>query len=129
MKGSAMFENTKAFSGFSVDDIGAAKKFYGETLGIRVSEVGAGLLTLHIAGDRDIIVYTKPIHEPATFTILNFPVDDIDQAVDELSRRGIEFLRYDGFTQDDKGIARGDEGPPIAWFTDPAGNILAVLQE
>jgi predicted enzyme related to lactoylglutathione lyase len=129
MKGSAMFENTKAFSGFSVDDIGAAKKFYGETLGIRVSEVGAGLLTLHIAGDRDIIVYPKPNHEPATFTILNFPVDDIDQAVDELSRRGIEFLRYDGFSQDDKGIARGDEGPPIAWFTDPAGNILAVLQE
>jgi len=124
-----MFENTKAFSGFSVDDIGAAKKFYGETLGIRVSELGAGLLTLHIAGDRDIIVYPKPNHEPATFTILNFPVDDIDQAVDELSRRGIEFLRYDGFSQDDKGIARGDEGPPIAWFTDPAGNILAVLQE
>lgn len=124
-----MFENTKAFSGFSVDDIEAAKKFYGETLGIRVSELGAGLLTLHIAGDRDIIVYPKPNHEPATFTILNFPVDDIDQAVDELSRRGIEFLRYDGFSQDDKGIARGDEGPPIAWFTDPAGNILAVLQE
>jgi predicted enzyme related to lactoylglutathione lyase len=129
MKGSAMFENTKAFSGFSVDDIEAAKKFYGETLGIRVSELGAGLLTLHIAGDRDIIVYPKPNHEPATFTILNFPVDDIDQAVDELSRRGIEFLRYEGFSQDDKGIARGDEGPPIAWFTDPAGNILAVLQE
>ncbi|HEX6325228.1 MAG TPA: VOC family protein [Jiangellaceae bacterium] len=124
-----MFENTKAFSGFSVDDIGAAKKFYGETLGIRVSELGAGLLTLHIAGDRDIIVYPKPNHEPATFTILNFPVDDIDQAVDELNRRGIEFLRYEGFAQDDKGIARGDEGPPIAWFTDPAGNILAVLQE
>jgi len=124
-----MFENTKAFSGFSVDDIEAAKQFYGETLGIRVSELGAGLLTLHIAGDRDIIVYPKPNHEPATFTILNFPVDDIDQAVDELSRRGIEFLRYDGFSQDDKGIARGDEGPPIAWFTDPAGNILAVLQE
>jgi predicted enzyme related to lactoylglutathione lyase len=124
-----MFENTKAFSGFSVDDIGAAKKFYGETLGIRVSELGAGLLTLHIAGDRDIIVYPKSDHEPATYTILNFPVDDIDQAVDELSRRGIEFLRYDGFSQDEKGIARGDEGPPIAWFTDPAGNILAVLQE
>jgi predicted enzyme related to lactoylglutathione lyase len=124
-----MFENTKAFSGFSVDDIGAAKKFYGETLGIRVSELGNGLLTLHIAGGRDIIVYSKPNHEPATFTILNFPVDDIDRAVDELSRRGVEFLRYDGFSQDEKGIARGDEGPPIAWFTDPAGNILAVLQE
>ncbi|HEX6336364.1 MAG TPA: VOC family protein [Jiangellaceae bacterium] len=124
-----MFENTKAFSGFSVDDIGAAKKFYGETLGIRVSELGAGLFTLHIAGGRDIIVYPKANHEPATFTILNFPVDDIEQAVDELGRRGIEFLHYDGFSQDEKGIARGDEGPPIAWFTDPAGNILAVLQE
>ena len=124
-----MFENTKAFSGFSVDDVEAAKKFYGEKLGIRVSELGAGLLTLHIAGGRDIIVYPKANHEPATYTILNFPVDDIDQAVDELSRRGIEFLRYDGFSQDEKGIARGDEGPPIAWFTDPAGNILAVLQE
>ena len=124
-----MFENTAAFSGFSVDDIDAAKKFYGETLGIRVSELGTGLLTLHVAGGRDIIVYSKPNHEPATYTILNFPVDDIDQAVDELSRRGVEFLRYDGFSQDDKGIARGDEGPPIAWFTDPAGNILAVLAE
>lgn len=124
-----MFENTKAFSGFSVDDIGAAKKFYGETLGIRVSELGNGLLTLHIAGGRDILVYPKPNHEPATYTILNFPVDDIDRAVDELSRRGVEFLRYDEFSQDEKGIARGDEGPPIAWFTDPAGNILAVLQE
>lgn len=129
MKGSAMFENTKAFSGFAVDDIGAAKKFYGETLGIRVSELGNGLLTLHIAGDRDIIVYPKSDHEPATYTILNFPVDDIDRTVDELSLRGISFLRYDGFSQDEKGIARGDEGPPIAWFTDPAGNILAVLQE
>jgi predicted enzyme related to lactoylglutathione lyase len=129
MKGSAMFENTKAFSGFAVDDIGAAKRFYGETLGIRVSELGNGLLTLHIAGDRDIIVYPKSDHEPATYTILNFPVDDIDRAVEELSLQGISFLRYDGFSQDEKGIARGDEGPPIAWFTDPAGNILAVLEE
>jgi predicted enzyme related to lactoylglutathione lyase len=129
MKGSAMFENTKAFSGFAVDDIGAAKRFYGETLGIRVSELGNGLLTLHIAGDRDIIVYAKSDHEPATYTILNFPVDDIDRAVEELSLQGISFLRYDGFSQDEKGIARGDEGPPIAWFTDPAGNILAVLEE
>ena len=124
-----MFENTKAFSGFSVDDLGAAKKFYGETLGIRVSELGAGLLNLHIAGDRDIVVYPKPNHQPATYTILNCPVDDIDQAVDELGRRGVEFLRYEGFSQDEKGIARGDDGPPIAWFTDPAGNILSVLQE
>jgi predicted enzyme related to lactoylglutathione lyase len=124
-----MFENTKAFSGFAVDDIGAAKRFYSETLGIRVSELGNGLLTLHIAGDRDIIVYPKSDHEPATYTILNFPVDDIDRAVEELSLQGISFLRYDGFSQDEKGIARGDEGPPIAWFTDPAGNILAVLEE
>ncbi|HEU4540681.1 MAG TPA: VOC family protein [Jiangellaceae bacterium] len=124
-----MFENTKAFSGFSVDDIGAAKKFYGETLGIRVSESGMGLLTLHIAGDRNILVYPKSNHQPATYTILNFPVDNIDEAVDELSRRGVEFQRYEGFSQDEKGIAREDEGPPIAWFTDPAGNILSVLEE
>ncbi len=125
-----MFENTKAFSGFSVDDTEAARKFYGETLGIRVSDAGmGGLLVLHIAGDRDILIYPKPNHQPATFTILNFPVDDIDEAVDELSRRGVEFLRYDGFGQDEKGIARGPEGPPIAWFTDPAGNVLSVLQE
>ncbi|HEX6232431.1 MAG TPA: VOC family protein [Jiangellaceae bacterium] len=124
-----MFEHTKAFSGFSVDDIDAARKFYGETLGIRVSEPGMGLLALHIASDRDIIVYPKANHQPATYTILNFPVDDIDQAVAELSRRGIEFLFYEGFAQDENGIARGDEGPPIAWFTDPAGNILSVLEE
>ena len=97
---------------------------------MKVSE-DHGLLTLHIAGDRDTLVYPKPDHTPATFTILNFPVDDIDQAVDELTRRGVRFLRYDGFEQDEKGIARpaAGEGPPIAWFTDPAGNILSVLQE
>jgi predicted enzyme related to lactoylglutathione lyase len=124
-----MFESTKAFSGFSVDDIDAAKKFYGETLGIRVSIEAMGLLALHIAGGRDILVYPKPNHEPATYTILNFPVDDVDKAVDELARRGIEFLRYEGFEQDEKGIARDDQGPAIAWFTDPAGNILSVLEE
>jgi hypothetical protein len=86
------------------------------------------LLTLHIAGDRDTLVYEKPDHTPATYTILNFPVDDIDKAVDELSARGVRFERYDGFDQDEKGIARG-EGPYIAWFTDPAGNVLSVLQE
>lgn len=121
-----MFDTTKAFSGFSVDDIDAARKFYGETLGLRVTEE-QGFLTLHLAGDRDIMVYPKPDHTPATFTILNFPVDDIDAAVDELTRKGVTFERYDQFEADEKGIVRG-EGPQIAWFTDPAGNVLSVLQ-
>lgn len=121
-----MFTDTKAFSGFAVPDVEAARAFYGETLGLRTSEEN-GLLILHIAGDRDTIVYPKPDHTPATYTILNFPVDDVEAAVDELSARGVEFQRYDGFEQDEKGIARG-QGPDIAWFTDPAGNILAVLQ-
>jgi catechol 2,3-dioxygenase-like lactoylglutathione lyase family enzyme len=125
-----MFATTKAFSGFAVSDIDQARRFYSETLGLKVSEEH-GLLTLHIAGDRDVLVYPKPDHTPATFTILNFPVDDIAQAVDELTKRGVRFLQYDGFGQDEKGIARpqADEGPPIAWFTDPAGNVLSVLQE
>jgi catechol 2,3-dioxygenase-like lactoylglutathione lyase family enzyme len=122
-----MFEHTKAFSGFSVDDIPKARQFYGETLGLRVSEEN-GLLRLHIAGDRDTIVYPKPDHTPATFTILNFPVDDIDKAVDELAARGVTFERYEGANQDEKGINR-DLGPAIAWFKDPAGNILSVIQE
>ncbi|WP_327590929.1 VOC family protein [Nonomuraea sp. NBC_00507] len=121
-----MFGTTKAFSGFSVNDIAAAKKFYGETLGLRVSEEH-GLLTLHIAGGTDILVYPKDNHTPATFTILNFPVEDIDKAVDELVARGVRFERYPHFKTDEKGILR-EEGPPIAWFTDPAGNILSVLQ-
>jgi len=121
-----MFGTTKAFSGFSVNDIAAAKEFYGDTLGVRVSEEN-GMLTLHIAGDRDILVYTKPNHAPATYTILNFPVEDIDRAVDELVERGVTFERYEGMGQDDRGINRAG-GPPIAWFTDPAGNILSVLQ-
>src|SRR5215468_6107103 len=119
-----MFGDTKAFSGFSVDDIAAEKRFYGETLGLRVSE-NNGLLTLHIAGDRDILVYPKPNHAPATYTVLNFPVDDIDAAVDELVGRGLKMERYQGMNQDEKGILRGP-GPQIAWFTDPAGNILSV---
>jgi predicted enzyme related to lactoylglutathione lyase len=122
-----MFENTKAFSGFSADDVPAAKKFYGETLGIKVSEEN-GILTLHIAGDRATLIYPKEDHTPASFTILNFPVDDIEKAVDELAERGVEFERYDGFEQDEKGIFRGG-GPYIAWFKDPAGNILSVLQQ
>ena len=121
-----MFENTKAFSGFSVDDIASAKKFYGETLGVLVSEEN-GLLTLHIAGDRDTLIYPKQHHTPATFTILNFPVDDIELAVEELNARGIEFERYEGIVQDENGISR-DAGPLIAWFKDPASNILSILQ-
>ena len=122
-----MFENTEAFSGFAVDNLDKAREFYGETLGLTVSELD-GLLGLTVAGSRDILIYPKPDHVPATFTILNFPVDDIDAAVDELVGRGVRFERYDGFDQDEKGIARG-EGPYIAWFRDPAGNVLSVLQE
>jgi catechol 2,3-dioxygenase-like lactoylglutathione lyase family enzyme len=122
-----MFENTRAFSGFAVDDVQKARDFYAEKLGLKTSEEH-GLLTLHLAGDRDTIIYQKPDYAPATYTVLNFPVDDIDQAVDELAKRGVEFERYDGFEQDEKGVFR-DEGPNIAWFKDPAGNILSVLQE
>jgi catechol 2,3-dioxygenase-like lactoylglutathione lyase family enzyme len=122
-----MFGTTKAFSGFAVNDIDAARTFYGDTLGLRVSEEN-GMLILHIAGDRDTLVYPKPDHTPATFTILNFPVDDIEAAVDELGRRGVSFQHYDDLKADDKGIFRGG-GPLIAWFTDPAGNVLSVLQE
>jgi predicted enzyme related to lactoylglutathione lyase len=124
-----MFENTKAFSGFSVDDIPRAKQFYGETLGLEVSEEN-GLLTLHIAGDRPTLVYPKPDHAPASFTILNFPVDDIEAAVDALAERGVGFERYAGteIETDEKGIFRG-EGPLIAWFKDPAGNVLSVIQD
>ena len=122
-----MFENTKAFSGFAVDDVARAKQFYGETLGLRVSEAN-GILTLHIAGDRDTIVYPKPNHTPATFTILNFPVADIEAAVDGLTERGVQFEHYEGTPAetDEKGIFRGG-GPLIAWFKDPAGNILSVI--
>jgi predicted enzyme related to lactoylglutathione lyase len=123
-----MFESTKAFSGFAVDDLGRAREFYGETLGIRTSEPQPGLLTLHLAGDRDTIVYEKPDFAPATYTVLNFPVEDIDAAVDGLITNGVKLETYDGFDQDERGISRG-EGPLIAWFKDPAGNILAVLEE
>jgi catechol 2,3-dioxygenase-like lactoylglutathione lyase family enzyme len=123
-----MFADTKAYSGFAVDDIPRAREFYEGTLGLRVSE-SDGLLTLHLAGDRDTLVYPKPDFTPATYTILNFQVGDIDEAVDALTARGVRFERYDGFEQDEKGIARATGGPPIAWFTDPAGNILSVLEE
>ena len=122
-----MFEDTKAFSGFSVDDVPAAKKFYGETLGLNVVEEH-GMLGLQLAGGAQVMVYPKENHTPATFTILNFPVDDIDKAVDQLSARGVRFEHYEGFNQDERGIFR-DEGPYIAWFKDPAANVLSVLQE
>jgi catechol 2,3-dioxygenase-like lactoylglutathione lyase family enzyme len=121
----AMFADTKAFSGFAVDDIDTAREFYGGTLGLKTS-VEYGLMTLHLAGERPTLVYPKPNHTPADYTILNFPVDDIDKAVDELAARGVQFERYENLSQDEKGIARG-EGPDIAWFKDPAGNVLAVL--
>lgn len=123
-----MFEKTKAYSGFSVDDIPRAKQFYAETLGLEVSEAN-GMLTLHLPGTNGVLVYPKgDAHTPASFTVLNFPVDDIDAAVDELTGRGVSFERYDGMESDAKGVHRND-GPPIAWFTDPAGNVLSVLQE
>ena len=122
-----MFGGAKAVGSFSVDDLAMAGKFYGETLGLRVSEEG-GALMLHLAGDQPILVYPKPDHTPASFTVLNFPVDDIDQTVDELAARGVPIQRYEGFETDDKGIYRG-EGRSIAWFSDPAGNVLSVFQE
>ena len=128
-----MFADTKAYSGFATDDLEKAQEFYGETLGLKTSVLVEGeLLALHLAGDRDTLVYRKPDFTPATYTILNFPVDDVDKAVDELTSRGVEFERYEGFDQDEKGIVRGlgsGEGPDIAWFKDPAGNILSVLKE
>jgi catechol 2,3-dioxygenase-like lactoylglutathione lyase family enzyme len=125
-----MFADTKAYSGFAVDDLQKAQEFYGETLGLKTSVLDEehGLMTLDLAGGRDTLVYQKPDFTPATYTILNFEVDDIDKAVDELAARGVRFERYDGMEQDEQGIARNG-GPNIAWFTDPAGNILSVLQE
>ena len=122
-----MLADSKAFSGFAVPDLNQARQFYGDTLGLRVEEQN-GSLTLHLAGGRDVLVYVKPDHTPATYTILNFPVDDIEVTVDGLAERGVRFERYDGFEQDERGILRGG-GPPIAWFTDPAGNILSVIAD
>lgn len=122
-----MFQNSRAFSGFSVDDIPTAKAFYAETLGLEVSEEH-GMLTLHLAGGGSVLVYPKPNHVPATYTILNFPVENVEKAVDELSARRVNFPKFDGVEVDGRGIFRGG-GPSIAWFTDPAGNILSVLEE
>jgi len=123
-----MFKDSKAFSGFSSNEIAASKTFYAETLGLDVSEEMDGL-GLHLAGGGEVFIYPKDNHVPATFTVLNFPVGDIDAAVDGLTAAGVAFERYEGFDQDEKGIARGDEGPAIAWFKDPAGNILSVLSD
>ncbi|MDP9080087.1 MAG: VOC family protein [Bacteroidota bacterium] len=127
-----MFKDTKAFSGFSVNDMQKAKEFYHGTLGIEVEENDMGIITLKIAGGTDVVVYPKPNHEPATFTILNFTVADVDKTIDELIAAGITFEQYDfgNMKTDEKGIMRGNGyGPDIAWFKDPAGNILSVLKK
>jgi catechol 2,3-dioxygenase-like lactoylglutathione lyase family enzyme len=123
-----MLKDAKAFSGFSVTDIQKAKEFYGSTLGLEVSE-SHGLLRLHLAGGNNVIIYPKPNHAPASFTILNFPVDNVDKAVDELTKRGVRFEIYNEpkLKTDERGVFRGG-GPVIAWFKDPAGNILAVIE-
>ena len=122
-----MFKDTRAFSGFSVDDLRKAKQFYGQTLGLEVAEKPEGL-ELHIAGGARVFLYPKPNHTPASFTVLNFPVENIETAVDELNNRGVRFEKYEGALEtDEKGIFRGG-GPRIAWFKDPAGNILSVLE-
>jgi catechol 2,3-dioxygenase-like lactoylglutathione lyase family enzyme len=124
-----MLANSKAYSGFAVDDLGNAQEFYGDTLGLRTEVLEENMLmTLHLAGDRPTLVYVRPDHKPADYTILNFPVDDVDAAVDELDSRGVSFERYEGFEQDEKGIHRGG-GPLIAWFKDPAGNVLSLIQD
>jgi catechol 2,3-dioxygenase-like lactoylglutathione lyase family enzyme len=127
MRRKRMLRDSHAFSGFSSNDIPKAKQFYGQTLGLEVSEENE-MLTLHLAGGGSVLIYPKDNHEPATFTVLNFPVTDIDAAVDQLTQAGVAFERFDGFNQDERGIMR-DQGPPIAWFKDPAGNVLAVLEE
>jgi catechol 2,3-dioxygenase-like lactoylglutathione lyase family enzyme len=124
-----MFKTKAAFSGFSVDNLTKAKEFYSETLGLKVDNIAAGL-NLHLPGGGVVLAYPKDNHQPATFTILNFQVDNIDEAVDELTSRGVRFERYDGIPQDVRGIVRGisnNQGPDIAWFKDPAGNIISVL--
>jgi predicted enzyme related to lactoylglutathione lyase len=125
-----MLKDSKAFSGFSANDIPKAKEFYAETLGLDVSE-SHGILTLRLAGGNNVIVYPKPNHVPATFTVLNFPVDDVDLAVAELTKGGVQFEHYDlpGIKTDEKGIRRGGDGPTVAWFKDPAGNIFSVVEK
>jgi len=125
-----MLENSKAYSGFAVPDLDKALEFYGETLGLKTSVLDEeNLIQIDLPGERPVLVYKKPDFTPATYTILNFPVEDVEKTVDELSAKGITFERYDGFEQDEKGIDRSGPGGGIAWFTDPAGNILAVHGE
>ncbi len=121
-----MFRDSHAFSGFSSNDLATARAFYEGTLGLEVTEEN-GMLNLHLAGGGRVVVYPKPNHEPATFTVLNFPADDIDATVDRLIAAGVRFEHYEGLEQDERGIARAYP-PPIAWFKDPAGNILSVIQ-
>ncbi|MDQ6865698.1 MAG: VOC family protein [Thermoproteota archaeon] len=126
-----MFKDSKAFSSFSVDDIQKAKKFYGQTLGLEVSEsYGGRLLEIHIAGGRYILIYPKANHTPATFTILNFPVDNLEHAMDDLTKLGVRFEIYNegDLKTDEKGISLSGDGPKVAWFKDPAGNVLSVLE-
>jgi catechol 2,3-dioxygenase-like lactoylglutathione lyase family enzyme len=124
-----MLANSEAFSGFAAPDLAKAKQFYGETLGLNVSgQPEDGDLTLELAGGRNVLVYIKPDHTPATYTILNFPVGDVEGTVDALAARGVEFEKYEGFEQDEKGILRG-QGPLIAWFRDPAGNVLSIIEQ
>ena len=123
-----MLGESKAFSGFAAPDIAKVKEFYSKTLGLKVTEEH-GLITLHFAGGNNVLVYPKPDHVPANFTILNFPVNDVDESVDDLTKRGVKFEHYEGeLKTDQKGIFRG-KGPTIAWFKDPAGNILSVINE
>lgn len=123
-----MFKDTKAYSGFSVDDVRKAKEFYSGVLGLEVTEEN-GMLTLHLSTGGNVLVYPKgDQHKPASFTILNFPVDDVEKIVDELTAKGVKFEHYPDMNTDEKGIMR-DQGPTIAWFKDPAGNIISVLEE
>lgn len=125
-----MFRNNDAFSGFSVDDLEAARDFYGGTLGLDVAPNEMGFLEIKLGSGARVLVYGKPNHQPATYTVLNFVVADVEKAVDDLTAAGVRMEHYDlpDIKTDEKGIARDDNGPPIAWFTDPAGNILAVLE-
>lgn len=129
-----MLKDSHAFSGFSVSDIPAAKAFYKDKLGVNVEDGPMGGLTLKLAGGNNIFIYDKPDHTPADFTILNFPVDNIDKVIDGLEAKGVVFEHYEGLPapQDEKGVLRGlaaKQGPDIAWFKDPAGNVLAILQD
>jgi catechol 2,3-dioxygenase-like lactoylglutathione lyase family enzyme len=125
-----MLGDSPAFSGFSVDDLDRAAAFYTGTLGLAVTrdEAMPQLMRLHVGGGRDVLVYEKADHAPASYTVLNFPVPDVDAVVDQLTGRGVSLERYPGFGQDDKGVMRGN-GPAIAWFTDPAGNVFSVLEQ